>query len=399
MEIRKIKPEEKVWQSLMCTLVFLIKEQEEYKEWLKNPLEHSDGYEQVWGGYDAAGKLCSSMVVHDYQVRFDGHTVGMGGVGGVATLPESRKGGYVRHIFEKCLPDMREKGMVFSFLYPFSFAFYRKFGYELCYTPNRVSVPMSFFKHYPFPNHITMYQPGEDTSGFAAVYEAFTRDKNLSLVRGEGAWKHLLSKDPYVTRHYTYLHRDEDGQADSYLMFQAEDSHGDEGNVLRVRELAWASPAGLHAMFGFLGGLSPQFDKLQWNAPRGINVFSLFPESYEIHASRPANGMNRIVNITKAMELIKAPSHAGRTVIGVFDKFLPSNTGVYAIEWESGAITVKPTDRPADLEADIETMAQLVTGYLTPDEARLKRGVAIHGNENGLRALFPHKDLYIMEHF
>lgn len=399
MEIRKIKPEEKILQSLVSTIVFLGDEPEEYKEWLKNPLEHSDGYENVWAGFDDAGKMCSSMVVHDYKIRFDGHTVGMGGVGGVATLPECRKGGYIRHIFEKALPDMKERGMVFSFLYPFSFAFYRKFGYELCYTPNCVSVPMSFFRAYPFPDHVSLYMPGDDLAPFAEVYDSFSRNLNLAFVRDHASWERMLEKDPYVTRHYAYLHRDGDGRPDAYLLFKADLGHGDEGNTLRVKELAWTGTAALHAMFGFLGGLDSQFEHLRWNAPGGLNIHALFSEGYEINARRPACGMNRIVDVRRALELLQAPACTGRAVIGVFDKFMSFNTGHYALEWDAGKLTVKPTDRTADLETDVETLAQLVTGFLTPDEARYRRGVAISGNEASLRALFTHKDLYVMERF
>ena len=400
MEIRKIKPEEAVTSSLVSTIVFLGQESEDYRLRLQEPLAHSEGYERIWGAFDDNGKMCSSMHVHDFTIRYDGHDVGMGGVGGVATLPECRKGGYIRKIFESCLPEMLESGKVFSFLYPFSFKFYRKFGYEICYTPNKVRVPVSFFQSYPYPDNIELFIPGGHTRDFAEVYETFSRGLNLACARDEAAWERMLEKDPFITRHYAYLHKDENGNPDAYLMFKTDEGHGDDGNSINVKELAWATPGALHAMFGFIGGLSPQFESFRWNAPRNVNLFSLFPESYEINAQLPANGMNRVVNVQKAFELMKAPKINGSAVIGVNDAFLPQNTGVYALEWENGVMRrVKRADKPADLEIDVETLAQLTTGWLNMDEARYKRGVAVHGNDSVLNDLFVHKNLYIMEHF
>lgn len=38
----------------------------------------------------------------------------------------------IRGCFAHSLPSMYEEGYAFSYLYPFSSAFYRKFGYEMC---------------------------------------------------------------------------------------------------------------------------------------------------------------------------------------------------------------------------------------------------------------------------
>jgi predicted acetyltransferase len=397
MEIRKIKPEENVAADLLRRMVFLNEETEDYKERLKNPLEHSEGYEEIWAVFDG-GKMCSVTGVLDLNVRFDGHTVPMGGAAGIATPAEMRGRGYVRKAFEAILPAMREEGKVFSFLYPFSFDFYRKFGYELCYTPNRVTVPMDLFGEYPIPKRVEQIFPGGDISGLLAVYEAFIADKNLPLVRDAGTMRERADHDPYTARHYAYLHRDADGRPGAYILCGFKD--GDAGKLLNVREMAWTAPEGLRAMFGLIGALAPEFDALQWDAPDGVNLPALLGDGFEVKATRPAYGMNRIVNVRRALELLKTPEQPGRVTLGVTDGNLPDNTGVYAVEWENGAVTsVKQGSGIADLETDIQTLAQLVTGFLTPAEALLKRGVTINGNEKALNALFTHKDLYIAEYF
>jgi predicted acetyltransferase len=294
----------------------------------------------------------------------------------------------------------------------------------LCRAHNRIKLPVDAFRHFPFPDGVTQYFPGDDLTPFMEIYDQFTQDKNLSIVRDEKAWKHFLEKDPYVKRQYTYLHRAEQtdaaqnkaaNPADAYLVFTV---GSDDGNALDVKELAWTTVDGLKALFGFIGGLSPQFSSFKWSAPSAFTLSSLFPESYDIEIRHSPGGMNRIVNVPKALELLRAPGapelnalgrrlaveapvaeNAGRAVIQVNDKFMPVNSGTYAVEWEAGHTAVKTANRAPDMETDAETLAQLVTGFLTPAQAMYRAGVKIYGNWGALNALFPVQDLYIREYF
>ena len=76
--------------------------------------------------------MMSTFTVSDFTVQFDGSPCQLGGIGGVATLPQYRRRGGIRACFREALPDMYGSGYDFSYLYPFSTAYYRKFGYENC---------------------------------------------------------------------------------------------------------------------------------------------------------------------------------------------------------------------------------------------------------------------------
>jgi predicted acetyltransferase len=88
--------------------------------------------------------------------------------------------------------------------------------------------------------------------------------------------------------------------------------------------------------------------------------------------------------------------------MSVTDKFFPVNTGTYRLEWENGQGTVKKLSGARtgiDLETDVETAAQLLLGYLTPEEALLKGSVRIDGDMGVLSSLFPRKPSCIFEKF
>src|SRR5690606_11674243 len=75
-------------------------------------------------------QLCAQATLLDLQTYIAGQAFHMGGIAGVSTWPEHRRNGYVASLLKELLLIMKQKGQSISMLYPFSFAFYRKYGWE-----------------------------------------------------------------------------------------------------------------------------------------------------------------------------------------------------------------------------------------------------------------------------
>ena len=69
-----------------------------------------------WAAFDEDGEMMSTFTVSDFTVQFDGSPCKMGGIGGVATLPQYRRRGGIRACFREALPDMYGSGYDFSYL-------------------------------------------------------------------------------------------------------------------------------------------------------------------------------------------------------------------------------------------------------------------------------------------
>ena len=160
----------------------------------KNPPK-TDGYplpsdsfpaHTVWGCFsDDEKTLMGSIGITNYTCRFDGNAVLMGGIGGVSTLPAYRRGGTIRKCFEAALPDLYEKGFVFSTLYPFSRAYYRKFGYENGAFVRELTVDIEALPSQPVGGTIEQLFPGDDLSPLLEIYNEFYKTYNLSVYRRE----------------------------------------------------------------------------------------------------------------------------------------------------------------------------------------------------------------------
>jgi predicted acetyltransferase len=390
MEIKKLTPENFAEYIEICQTVFFDMERD-----FEIP-KHDD---KIRFGIFENGKLQSALQIIPYEMRMNGKNVKMGGIGAVVTRPESRGQGHMNALMKAAFGQMHENEQIFSFLYPFSFAYYRKFGYETCYARDKVKIPVSQLRGYKCETTVTPHEPGDPIQPYKKIYEEFTRERNLSIVRDTEAWKKILERDPYTNLEFTYLFRDTAGDAAAYILYEAE-LDDDDGNRLIIQECCWTNPQALRMVFSFLSKLGAEYEYVHWNAPSDINIHMLIPEGFDAEWSRESTGMNRIVNIPAALKTLRAPEKNGRVTIGVTDKFLTENTGVYTLEWESGILTAKKTKTATpDMETTAETLAQLVTGCITPDAATFKNDTVILNAHSAFNALFPMRHLYIMERY
>ncbi|MCL2057569.1 MAG: GNAT family N-acetyltransferase, partial [Oscillospiraceae bacterium] len=148
----------------------------------KTPDPFEDPYIWTWGAFEN-GKMVSKMTELPYVMRFDGNDVKMSGIGGVATLPEARKGGKVRMIFDSLLNGAYADGVIFSCLVPFSHQFYRRFGYEVCTTRREMRVSTNELSRIKSVGAHEQIFPGDDISDLKKIHEAYIEDKNHAIRR------------------------------------------------------------------------------------------------------------------------------------------------------------------------------------------------------------------------
>ena len=196
MEVRPIKPEEKTTFDKIQTIAFMFRrdfrEEEKKKEGAASGNARQDADETYKTGraaFDDTGKMCSCFDLIPHQVIFDGNPVKMGGIGGVASLPEEREKKFIRNIFEYAMKEMYEDGYVFSYLYPFSHVYYRKFGYELNMTTVNYSIPITSFRQFTQTGCLNMVTDDAERQIIKALYEEYIKDKNLAVVRSDRLWK------------------------------------------------------------------------------------------------------------------------------------------------------------------------------------------------------------------
>ncbi|MGI5883829.1 MAG: GNAT family N-acetyltransferase [Candidatus Spyradocola sp.] len=397
MEARKLQTAQEFLEAhKISTIAFVgTMDMEKAPAQIEEERKKNDGSTEYWGSFDEDGTMTSHLLNNIYHILYDGRIVLSGGIGNVSSLPEYRRKGGIREIFRAMFADMRARGFVFSALYPFSHEYYRKFGYEYGCGPLRQRFPVADLRAFPCPYQVRMHKPGECIQPFQDVYQRFILGLNMAIVRSEAQWD-WIEGDPWKDRVYRYLLADETG-THAYVLLRAEGT-GEERKAV-LKDFAYDSREAFYGILGFLYRLSAQYTYVEAVFPPQIDMRTLLPEPYHVEQRVDTHGMFRVVDVPQALRLMRHPEATGRYTIGVKDAFLPENTGVYAVRFSQGSVSVERTDAPADLVVDVTTLAQLTLGFAPLDTLRYRPDVEIHGNLETLRAVFVKKDCYFADYF
>lgn len=148
------------------------------------------------GHFDGEGNLTACMELPEYRIRYEGGWARMTGIAGVASLPECRFGGAVRQLVQFAFRRMRQSGALFSALYPFSHAFYRQFGFELCQFSPEYEIPAEALAPFRCTAGVRMVQPGAPLDALKAVFSARFSEFNLAIEREDRRWRGSSERIP-----------------------------------------------------------------------------------------------------------------------------------------------------------------------------------------------------------
>lgn len=388
MEIRITRPEEQeqVNKIESIAFVFPMHEDKEYS-----------GY--TWGCFSDQGDLGSVVTNWPFSVFYNGKVVKMGGIGGVASLPETRMQGGVRALFSEIIRRDQENGVVFSTLYPFSHTYYRKYGYEVCTENNIVTFPTNALAKYRYNvSDVKMVETMEDVMALAPLNERFSSRYNMALKRDEVSWKRLFQGDYKKAEEYRYA-LTKKGETVAYIFFEPIKKQKYEWQ-LSIKDFAYDGEKGLYALLSFLYKLSPQYTSVRMELPPGFPLDSLLDDPYEIGVEGQTRWMARLVDIEAGLCGLKCPEGDWQCTIRLRDLFLPYNSGIYQMMHnKDGLEVIKVQGDEADLSVSIQALTQLCLGHLSLEMACLREDTTLYGNEMLLQQLFTKKRIYMIDKF
>lgn len=400
MNARKLKPEEQYLSGRNMAVAFesgfdLEKERNAAGEAKADP--HADH----WGAFpEGETTPAASLVMNKYLCRFDGHTVKMGGVGGVATLPAYRRGGAIRACMQASLRDLYDSGFLLSALYPFSTAFYRKFGYENGQLCTLWTLPLSDLKAPDVGGRVRQLFPGDDLSPLLAVYNSVYENCNLSVVRE--VYDESLHKDNLLEqKRYIFVWEDENGKPGAFLI------GGRDSEVLNCRTdfsarngLLFRDARALQGLFFFLRTAFPaNFRAVRFGAPSYFNLLSLFPEAASMESSLVVNGMLRVVNAEEALRLCRCRGK-GSLTLELSDPILPENCGTFRLSFAEGQENrVERTEEAPDISLPIGEFSALLCGVRGAGELPWIPTAKVENPSAPLASVFYRKPCHVLDLF
>lgn len=318
--------------------------------------------ENCIGCYDGE-RLGAALHIHPFEMFFYGKTVPMGGIGSVATLPEYRHCHCASRMLIEALKIMRDRGDVFSGLAPFSFAFYRKYGWEMAFHKKEYHLLMEDLKG--FGTGKGNFKPLDfaDIPRLAKVYESFARSYNGAICRNDENWELVLKKHERDGL-YRYGYEDESGELRGYIFYRLEDKK------FHINELIYSEPRVKGELLRFVYYHSAQADEVIWQAPADDNTFLMLDNPRREQRIIPGM-MIRAVDVRKLLEMCPFPQeYSGSFTIVVDDPWAQWNDSTFKLDIEEGHVQVKDIGKkPGDIQGSIQCLSQMLFGYTGIKEA------------------------------
>lgn len=295
-----------------------------------------------------------------FNVNFEGKIVGFGGIGGVSTLPENRGAGNISQLFTFALEYMKENNMILSGLGPFAFQYYRKFGYEWCYTWQLVTIDINDLKSFPAaPTYKKLTK--ENAKEFEDFRNKCNKKINGPIVRDERIvnekWNHYRNSTSHVYAAY------ENDQIVSMMVYKQ------EGREIKVSEIYFESEKARQYLLHFLYRHRSMTDKVELVLTVDDEIRNILPTPRLNYWHWP-NKMGRVVMVKEALELLSIKEgFEDSFTIKVNDKHADWNNKTFKLSYKNNGLLVEETDEPCDFETTIQRMSQLILGHVGGEQA------------------------------
>lgn len=329
------------------------------------------------------GRLSAAVFTKPLSINWCGTYMPMYGIGGVSTLPLSRRGGFIRSLFGEIEKRSVEDGTVIGMLYPFSYVYYRQFGYERLSPRVSVTLPLASMDDFPRNSDGELYD-GSQADALLALYNRYADMMNLMTRRSS---EKDFPSDSDMSLKYTYLHKTA-GEFDAYATVQYTPEN------ITVTEIAYTTPDSLHGMIGMLRMFEGQRKTIVFaGLPQTSPILSLLSRYKECQYSVSNGAMGRIFDVETFLRANKYPETEGRFVLGVHDSGARCG-GIYSVEYGKGAADIRKVEGVTpDVETDGANLARILmsgTGYSADELAFLpKTAVNNRAGAEALSLAFP----------
>ena len=271
------------------------------------------------------GELTSMIVDTHFQVTFQGQTVLMSGIGYVASYPEYRGNGAASQLMTDILRENYQSDTIFSYLAPFSYGFYSKFGYSYVFNQKHYEINAADFP-VGAKTDLTVKRLDYATAQADLAHVHAQAIGNGSLVRGDFEWSYYFDykKQP----HFAVIY--DQAEPIGYVIYAF------DGMTFVIHELITLDDHAKDAAYRFIASHAGAFDKFVYTAPSNVTLEQDMHEPNRAQISFLPYMMARIVNLKAFLKRFPVAVDKQFTIT---DAILPENNLTFGIG-ESVTMTI-----------------------------------------------------------
>ncbi|EPH60455.1 GNAT family N-acetyltransferase [Enterococcus casseliflavus] len=290
-----------------------------------------------YGSYDEDGKLASQIMATIFDVNFHGTTYPMAGIGFVASYPEYRSQGRIDRIMKQIIKDCYEQKIVLSYLAPFSFAFYRRYGYEYTFERTVYEVDAHQWPDGKKVNGRIQRMNWEEAQPIIhEIYHQLPRHQKGGLIR-QAWWEEIKF---VLRRPYTFaIYRNEAGVPEGYLIYFV------EGGRFDIQEWGYLTADAYQGFNRFIVSHADSVAQIHYRPGFDGEVVQVNAAKPLAHYQVRPDMMARVVDVEGFLTSYPFTlEKAGRFAIEIQgDEYAPWNNGCYEVTIENAQHHVTKT--------------------------------------------------------
>ena len=312
----------------------------------------------VLGWFDGE-KLIAQLAVYPFQVNILGKTFEMGGLTGVGTYPEYANMGLMYKLMNQALTDMKHRKQSISYLFPYSFPFYRRRGWEI------ISDKMTFeIKDFqlPKPKKVSGYVERLHTEhqDIRMVYNRFSSQQHAAMIRNELAWDEYWRWDLEELTAAVYYDTSHDPQG--YLLYWISE------DVLHIKEMVYMNQEARNGLWNFVSAHFSMVSRVIGNIYTD-EPLAFWLEDGDIKETIAPYYMARIVDAKQfiAEYPFRAIGRDAEITFKLDDPMVEWNKGIFTLHVSAtGQGELIQSENQPSASLDIQTLTTMLLSYKRP---------------------------------
>ncbi|MGQ2375456.1 GNAT family N-acetyltransferase [Companilactobacillus zhachilii] len=331
---------------------FDILDTEMKRTFLKREFKYSKVY-----GIKTDDQLQVSVTCIPFEVNFFDRRFLMSGIANVMSAPEYLPGNGVDTLINKALYDMYQNGTALSYLGPFSFDYYRRFGYEQVFENLQMTIPFNKLVRYKKPEdgYLKRYEYIEAQSIIGKLFAE--KNNKGTIIRKSWWWKNLSlwHPDDLLAVYYNEL-----SEVDGYLRYVFK-----EGNFV-IRDMYYRTKDSFLGLMHFINKHRSIYENVIINsADINLRINKFVSDPTETKIEIKPSMMARIVDLKGFLNDYPIQLNDLETITLDIKDSLPWNNHIWQLTVKNGAIHLKESSKKADIVVSIQTLTKAMFGYQT----------------------------------
>lgn len=321
-----------------------------------------DRYQHGWiYGLHDQDRLVSGLYSLPLEVNFHGVKYAMHGIGDVMSAPEYAGKGGAGKLLTTALEAMAANHVPLSYLAPFSYGYYRRFGYEHVFDHCHyvmAAKDLPRIKPHDLTGTVTRYG-NEGLELINAFYEQQPANQRGGVVR-PAWWRH------YLTLKHNWsvaIYRNSADTIEGYLIYDREPTN------FAIQEWSTSTSSAFERLANFVTKHGTTFETFSYEAPSADNQLDLLADPYTATATTTPYMMARIVLLHDFIAKYPFIADVAPIRLAVSDDTLALNQGTWELSRHQQVVTfnrVSPaTTGQSDLQLSIQQLTKALFGTRT----------------------------------